>query len=73
MALRDLPEEERAAAREKVSAEMRSKITAMLTTGTAVHEIRGSCRRRPPRPARASSGRCGNTFGGSASRFKIYS
>ncbi|MBK7508948.1 MAG: hypothetical protein IPI16_12825 [Comamonadaceae bacterium] len=31
MALRDLPEEERAAAREKVSAEMRSKITAMLT------------------------------------------
>jgi HlyD family secretion protein len=31
MALRDLPEEERAAAREKVSAEMRSKITAILT------------------------------------------
>jgi len=31
MAVRDLPEAERAAAREKVSAEMRSKITAMLT------------------------------------------
>ncbi len=31
MAVRDLPEVERAAAREKVSAEMRSKITAMLT------------------------------------------
>jgi HlyD family secretion protein len=31
MALRDLPEDERAAAREKVSAEMRGKITAMLT------------------------------------------
>ena len=31
VALRDLPEEERGAAREKVSAEMRAKITAMLT------------------------------------------
>ena len=31
MALRDLPEEERAAAREKVSAEMRTKTPAMLT------------------------------------------
>ena len=31
VALRDLPEEERGAAREKVSAEMRAKITAMLS------------------------------------------
>jgi len=31
VALRDLPEEERGAARDKVSAEMRAKITAMLT------------------------------------------
>jgi HlyD family secretion protein len=58
MALRDLPEEERAAAREKVSAEMRSKITAMLTTDAA-HEIPGSCRPRQ-RLVGARPAACGN-------------
>jgi HlyD family secretion protein len=53
MALRDLPEEERAAAREKVSAEMRSKITAMLTPTqrTKYQALQAQAASSGPRPA----------------------